>query len=281
MKRVRRKKVICETLSDGIEVSFDVDDLVKENKLQYFSSQDVVKILSSEYQNISEDNSNQRTNFKYFYFIAIAFITCLLTSNLAATKLFALGNITLPGGIFIFPLLYVLNDTLTEVYGFTSSRKVIWTALLCNLFASVILFLVCYLPPSPNWHNQKEFTEIFLMSPVILVASVSSYLVGEGLNAIVMSFLKCKLDGKYFATRAIISTSAGAFLETLIFVLIAFGDYLPFAAMMKMVSIMSIIKVVYEICVMPFTIRFVTFLKKEENSDVYEMPSIRKMMPFT
>ena len=95
MKRVRRKKVICETLSDGIEVSFDVDDLVKENKLQYFSSQDVVKILSSEYQNISEDNSNQRTNFKYFYFIAIAFITCLLTSNLAATKLFALGSLNI------------------------------------------------------------------------------------------------------------------------------------------------------------------------------------------
>lgn len=80
------------------------------------------------------NNSSVIREKKYLNIISMTFITCLFTSNLAAIKICEFWGYTLPAGIFLFPLLYVLNDVLTEVYGFSASRKIVWTALACNFF---------------------------------------------------------------------------------------------------------------------------------------------------
>lgn len=165
--------------------------------------------------------------YKYFNIITISFIICLIVSNLAATKLWQIGSLTLPGGIIIFPLLYVLNDILTEVYGFRASRKVIWLALFYNLVLTLILYSVIYLPPSEHWSNQEAYSYIFSLSPRIFIASISSYFVGELLNATAISMLKIMYQGKFFAFRAILSTCVGALIETSMFAIIAFGTILP------------------------------------------------------
>lgn len=283
IKKIQKVKkdyrIICETLLDGIEISFSLKDLIEGNKLQYFNTKDVLQISSL----ISDHPAKalcKSFNFKYFHLLSLLFFTCLLVSNLAATKLIAIGNMTLPGGIFIFPLMYVLTDTLTEVYGFSASRKVIWGALLYQSVITIILAIVCYLPASEHWHNQEGFSAVFLMSPRILIASILSYLIGEGINASVMSMLKVKLKGDYFVTRALISTSLAAFLETFIFALIAFFGYLNITQLLTMVTTMSLIKVTYEFCAMPLTVKLVTFLKREEDIDVYELPTLKKLNPF-
>ena len=92
----------------------------------------------------------EKKNFKYYNLISFTFVSCLITANLDATKLIQFGSLTVPGGIIIFPLLYVMNDILTEVYGFSASRRVIWIALYCNLFMTLTLYLVVQLPPSDH-----------------------------------------------------------------------------------------------------------------------------------
>ena len=113
----------------------------------------------------------ENKNFKYYNFIAFTFVICLITANLAATKLVQIGSLTVPGGIIIFPLLYVMNDILTEVYGFSASRRVIWIALYCNLFMTLTLYLVVQLPPSDHSHTHEEFATIFALPPKIFLAS--------------------------------------------------------------------------------------------------------------
>jgi len=73
------------------------------------------------------ENSDVIREKKYLNIISMVFITCLLASNLAAIKICEFWGHTLPAGILLFPLLYVLNDVLTEVYGFSVSRKIVWT----------------------------------------------------------------------------------------------------------------------------------------------------------
>ena len=129
----------------------------------------------------------ENKNFKYYNFIAFTFVICLITANLAATKLVQIGSLTAPGGIIIFPLLYVMNDILTEVYGFSASRRVIWIALYCNLFMTLTfmtltLYLVVQLPPSDHSHTHEEFATIFALTPKIFLASLSSYFIGELLS---------------------------------------------------------------------------------------------------
>lgn len=220
----------------------------------------------------------EKKNFKYYNLIAFTFVICLITANLAATKLVQFGSLTVPGGIIIFPLLYVMNDILTEVYGFSASRRVIWIALYCNLFMTLTLYLVVQLPPSDHSHTHEEFATIFALTPKIFLASLSSYFIGELLNASAISTLKIMLEGRNFAFRAILSTCVGAFIETAIFASIAFGAFLQISNLLSMIFTMTALKVAYELVVLPFTVRITNFLKKVENIDSFEKPSWRGIL---
>lgn len=219
--------------------------------------------------------SKSDLNYKYYNKLALLFIICLMLANIGATKICNIFGFILPGGIVVFPMLYVLNDILTEVYGFRNSRKVIWLALFCNLFSTLILFSISLLPPATEWSNQEAFSNIFSLAPRIFVASLSSYFVGELLNSFVISELKIRLSGKFFPLRAILSTTIGAFVETLIFASIAFGHHLNFAQLTNIVLTLTFAKVLYEFLLLPISVKLASFLKKSENIDIYEKPSLK------
>lgn len=65
------------------------------------------------------------------------------------------------GSILLFPMLYVINDILTEVYGFYASRKVIWAALCFNVFLTLVLYFIVQRPPAPEHSNQEAFARVF------------------------------------------------------------------------------------------------------------------------
>jgi len=166
-----------------------------------------------------------------------------------------------------------MNDILIEVYGFSASRRVIWTALYCNLFLTLILYIIVQLPHSDHSHTHEAFAIIFALTPKIFIASISSYFIGEIINASAISILKIKLEGHYFAIRAIFSTFIGALIETTIFASIAFSSFLPLASLISMILTMTTLKVTYKIAVLPFTTRITKFLKKAENIDSFEKPA--------
>ena len=199
--------------------------------------------------------------------------------NLAAIKIYEFWGASLPCGILLFPLLYVLNDILTEVYGFTAGRKVVWTALACNLALSSYLYIATQFKPSSHSNNHEAFEIVFSLSPKIFIASMMSYLIGELINAVIISRLKIRFKGRMFALRAIFSTAIGSFIESTIFCLIAFFYLLPLVEVLKMASTLTAIKVLYEILVMPVSIILVRFLKKSEGIDIFENPALKDFLP--
>ena len=225
------------------------------------------------------DNLHANIEKKYLNTISMVFITCLLTSNLAAIKICEFWGMSLPCGILLFPLLYVLNDVLTEVYGFTAGRKVVWTALACNLAMSSYLYIATQFKPSSHSNNFQAFEIVFSLSPKIFFASMVSYLIGELVNAVIISRLKIKFKGRMFAIRAIFSTGVGALVESVIFCAIAFTGVLPVFEIYKMALILTVIKIVYEISVIPISVKLVKYLKKVEGIDVFEKPTFKDLLP--
>ena len=67
--------------------------------------------------------------------VAAVFVTALITSNIIAVKLVVIVGEVLPAAIILFPLSYIIGDVLTEVYGYSVARRVIWLGFLCNLMA--------------------------------------------------------------------------------------------------------------------------------------------------
>ena len=205
-----------------------------------------------------------------FLLMAVAFTVCLITSNLFATKIFSLGwGINLPGAVIIFPISYILNDCLTEVWGYRKARLVIWTAFLANLLVVLLGQLVIWLPSASFWDGGEHFDYMFNMAPRVAFASLLAFLAGSTMNALVMSKMKIADKGRRFGLRAILSSLAGEVLDSMIFMPIAF-----FGTPMKVLGTMMLFqvsfKVIYEIVILPVTSYVVRRVKAFEGIDVFD-----------
>jgi hypothetical protein len=219
-------------------------------------------------------------NSKFYHILGTIFVFCLLISNIAEMKLLdVFGYAQIGGGTLFFPLLYVLNDVLTEVYGFSASRRIIWSALCFNLLFTMLMYVVMMLPSGPDWQEKDAFETIFALSPRIVLGSIISYFIGELINSTIISALKMKFEGKIFAVRALFSTLIASFIESVLFAYIAFFNRMPHDELLKMICLLTISKVLYELIFMPITISLVKYLKRAENLDVYEKPSFKKILP--
>ena len=205
-------------------------------------------------------------------FIACAalFVTCLLTANTIAAKLITIGGLTLTAGIVIFPISYVLGDVLTEVWGYTATRPVIWLGFACNALMVAAVWLGGELPPAPFWKGQDAYEAIFSQTPRVLAASFVAYLVGEFTNAFVLAKLKIATQGRWLWMRTIGSTVVGQALDSAVFVTLAFAGTVAPGALLQIVTAQWIVKVLYEAAATPLTYAAVGWLKSREGVDVYD-----------
>lgn len=202
--------------------------------------------------------------------LGVTFCVCLILANLLATKQFQLGSINLTTGVLVFPISYVVNDCITEVWGYQRAKLIIWTGFVMN-FAFVLLgWLADLIPGAPYWTNQEGFHALFGLAPRVALASFAAFLVGSLLNAYVMSKMKIHDKGRRFSLRAIASTIAGELSDSLIFFPIALGGIVPKENLLLMIASQVFFKTLYEIVMLPITMRVVAWLKKTEGSDVYD-----------
>ena len=177
---------------------------------------------------------------------------CLIISNNLAFKTFTFMDLVLPCAVIIFPVVYIVDDILAEIYGFKKARRVIYLGFLMNLVA-VILYNIAILLPAPVFFNGADaFALVMGNSLRVLIASFSAYFFGSLLNAYVMVYLKEKLE-KYLFFRCIMSTICGEGLDAIIFISIAFYGTMPATVLLTMILAQAIFKTVYEIIIYPAT----------------------------
>jgi len=205
-----------------------------------------------------------------FMLAGILFATCLLISNILATKILMIGSWAAPAGVLIFPIAYILNDVITEVWGFAKARLIIWTGFAVNILAVLFFSLGIVIPGAPFWQNQEAFATVLGNTPRIVIASLSAYLIGSFLNAFVMSRMKVATKGKGFGIRAILSTLVGESADSIIFVSIAFAGVFPIGVLLTMIFTQAVLKTVYEVLILPVTIWVVEFVKRAEGVDTFD-----------
>lgn len=205
-----------------------------------------------------------------FVMLAILFNVCLISSNLFACKLTCLfGRFTVSGADVIFPISYILNDCLAEVYGYRKARFVIWTGFAMNLFVVLTACLVNLMPAAHLWDGNAAFQYVFGAAPRSTIASLLAFLAGSTLNAFVLSKMKSESKGKHFALRAVASSLAGETLDSLIFVPIVFWS-MGWKVIVMTMACEIVVKVGYEILILPLTGLVVKRLKKYEGTDTYD-----------
>jgi uncharacterized integral membrane protein (TIGR00697 family) len=190
----------------------------------------------------------------------------LLISNIGAVKLIEFGPIITDGGAFLFPLVYILGDVISEVYGFKAARKAIFLAFAMSALAAFTFWLVQIAPPATSWENQDAFESVLGFVPRIVLASIAGFLVGQLLNSYVLVAIKRRTKEKSLWLRLLGSTVIGELADTIIFCTIAFYGVITGGEFLTYVIIGFTYKTIVEIVLMPVTYRVIAAVKRREPS---------------
>lgn len=205
-----------------------------------------------------------------FMLFGILFCVCLITANVLETKQISIGPVNITGGLLVFPISYIINDCVSEVWGFRKARLLIWVGFAMNFLFVIFGALADIIPGAPYWHNDAGFHAVFGLAPRICAASFVAFLIGSFINAYVMSRMKISSGGKHFSVRAVVSTIWGESADSLVFFPLALSGVVPTNQMLSLMMSQVVLKTLYEIVVLPVTIRVVKYTKRYDDADVYD-----------
>ena len=178
------------------------------------------------------------------------FCASLIISNILAFKTFMIGSVVLPTAVILFPIVYITNDIMTEIFGFERTKAVIMTGFAMNLIAVSGYNIAIKLPEPPFFEGQEAFQLVLGNSFKVLVASMVSYIIGSLANAKIMEKMKKQ---KSLFNRCVLSTFVGEGLDALIFITIAFIGTMPMSSLALMIVCQAMFKTIYEIVFYPVT----------------------------
>ena len=226
-------------------------------------------------------------HFRYYDFVMVAMVVVLLLSNVIGAEKRSFVN--LPGigpwpfgaGILFFPISYLIDDVLTEVYGYARARRAIWAGFVALAFMALMEWTVVHLPVASGWTGQEAYERVFGSGWRIIVASMSAFFVGDFIESVVMAKLKIWSEGRHLWMRFWGSTIVGEGIDSLIFYPLAFygmTDW-PLGSLLIIMRNQFILKVSWEILLTPVTYAVVGWLKRKEGVDVFDIGT--NFTPFT
>ena len=198
------------------------------------------------------------------------FVVSLLISNVITAKQVLLPfGITMTGAVFIFPLVYILSDLFSEVYGYKWSRFTCYLAFAMNLLMVLVFSMVIATPAPDYWTNQEAFATVLGSTPRVLFASLLAFVLGDLINDKVFKKFKEKHpnDHKGFEFRAILSSFCGEVVDSAIFLPLAFIGTMPAQTLLIMGITQVSIKIAYEIIILPVTKFIVKKVSKYEGAN--------------
>ena len=175
----------------------------------------------------------------------------LIMMNVLATKSIDIGLFTVTTGIFVSPIVFIVQDVITELFGYKKAKDMIMLGFAMSVIATLLYQLAIWVEPSVVYANQEAFSSILSTTFRITIASLSAYTIGSLTNSRIMHQLKKHNDSLF--VRAISSTIAGQFLDNLVFAFVAFYGVMPLPNVISMVIGGTLVEVIYEVVLYPAT----------------------------
>lgn len=239
------------------------------------------------------NNESKTFHFKYLDLVMVAFTAILILSNFASSAkiidwCISIGKIPLAfdAGTVFFPFAYIFGDVLTEVYGYSRARRVIWVGFGALVFTFLMFWLIRVLPGEAVWQQtvgQQAFESVLggISFGGIVLASILGYLIGSFANSVIMAIMKKLTNGKHLWMRTIGSTIIGEFLDSAVFIAIAsLTGVFPWEIFWSLTLTNYIFKVAIEVIFTPATYWFTRKLKQAEGVDVYSDLKDLSPLPF-
>ncbi len=216
----------------------------------------------------------KQSNFTAYEILVALFITVLIVSNIASTKIVHFYSLTFDAGTILFPLAYIVGDIITEIYGFRKMRRLIYLGIGMLLITTLTFYIVGLLPHAIDWTGQDAYNSILGVVWRIVGASIIALFFGEFFNSYILAKLKIQTKGKGIWGRVVGSTAIGSLIDTTLFSTIAFAGTMRSSTLIQLIATVYLVKVVTEIVVSPITLQIIAYIKRTENIDTFEAPAL-------
>ena len=151
------------------------------------------------------------------------FVGSLITANLIGLKIASFGIFEASVGILLFPILFLITDIVEEVHGRKKTQEFVIIAFITLLVVLGILVIAVLLPTaSRSFVDHETYTSIFGTTVRIFIASITAFLIAQFHDIWAFNFWKQKTKGKYLWLRNNLSTIVSTFIDTTLFMFIAF-----------------------------------------------------------
>ncbi|PLX26052.1 hypothetical protein C0580_00745 [Candidatus Parcubacteria bacterium] len=214
--------------------------------------------MTTIFKNISQDNK--------ITFLQTIFVASIILANIVGIKIINIGPINVSMGIWLVPITFLITDILAEVKGKKFVGRLVWTTGLAMFFSYLFIKLSIWIEPADRFQElNPAFVTIFESSARIFIASIVAFMLSQLHDIWAFEFWKKKTKGKYFWLRNNLSTIVSQFIDTTIFIFIAFYQLTPkfdFAFMWTLIVPYYILKIILAIADTPLAYLGVKWLKK-------------------
>ncbi len=191
------------------------------------------------------------------------FIVSIVAANIASAKIMALGKWVIDAGTLVFPITFLMTDTISEVYGKKIAYRVVITGFICTVLAVAVLTLARIAPPAPFWTGQEAFDQVVGTVPRLVFASLATYLISQTHDIWAFDFWKRKTQGKYLWLRNNFSTAVSQGIDTCLFTVFAFAGTVATRELAAMILSVYVFKVVFALVDTPFCYLLVRWCRNE------------------
>ncbi len=171
--------------------------------------------------------SNYRALYKLIILNAI-FVTTLVIANVISGKVLQLGPLEVPGAAICYGITFLCTDIIGELYGKSYATFTVKLGLLCQMLASTIILLTGFLPAaSYSVATADAYATLLGTNWRFFLASMGAYWISQGIDLAIFHKLRIATGGNRKWLRNNCSTLVSQFVDTAIFITLAFYGTVP------------------------------------------------------
>lgn len=164
-------------------------------------------------------------------FLVGLYVFCIFASEVMGVKSFPLFTIfwyqlNASVAIFLMPLIYSINDVVTEVYGRDRMRQIMKLGIFIMALIILVSVFFTWLPVTERFAPTSEaYNTIFHISIRMSFASLIAFSVANVLDILIFSKLREKMKDKWLWIRTNVSNIISEGIDTFVFLFLAFYHF--------------------------------------------------------
>ena len=211
--------------------------------------------------------------YKFILLLAMFLMTLDLSSAAVAYKMVSINSLLAinSGASFIFPVTYALGDIITEVYGYSMARRIVWMSMLLQFVFAILIYLDIHLPSPVFWKGQSAYIFVFNSLIRFIAAGTLANLASNFANIYLVSKFKIPFEGRFFWIRSICATLISDFIMVVIVIIVGFyGKEIDLHNTWVLLKSTYVLEVVYAFALIIPVAYIARILKRAENVDVFD-----------